>query len=233
MQADQTVLSLRPGGGAGTRGRFFTPRFDSAVGSSGLGTSASSDLPLLRPHGGSGGCFVFPSLKTGEAHERVRYSREQLLQLREVVQPPEEILKTKQAIESEIFGEEQVWGRADATLPTQAPSRYSEPDNRDWRGRAAQAPTSGEERSWDNIRDNKEFLSRRSESDSYGPNSRQEPNSFPSNRADQLSSQFSSRVQLPNPGGGPTPALMKADVPWSARRGNLSEKERVLKTVKG
>ncbi|XP_031483227.1 eukaryotic translation initiation factor-like [Nymphaea colorata] len=234
MQADQTVLSLRPGGGAGARGRFFTPRFDSALGSSGAGISASSDLPSLRPHGVSGGGFSFPSLKTGEAHERVRYSRDQLLQLREAVQPPEEILKIKQEIESEIFGEEQTWGRADANLPTQAPSRYSEPDNRDWRGRAAQVPTSGEERSWDNIRDNKEFLSKRSESDSYGPNSRQqEPNSFPSNRADQLSSQFSSRVQLSTPGSGPAPALLKAEVPWSARRGNLSEKDRVLKTVKG
>lgn len=27
--------------------------------------------------------------------------------------------------------------------------------------------------------------------------------------------------------------LIKADAPWSARRGNLSEKGRVLKTVKG
>lgn len=33
--------------------------------------------------------------------------------------------------------------------------------------------------------------------------------------------------------GGPAPALVKAEVPWSARKGNLSDKERVLKTVKG
>jgi hypothetical protein len=32
---------------------------------------------------------------------------------------------------------------------------------------------------------------------------------------------------------GPAPALIKAEVPWSVRRGNLSEEERVLKTVKG
>jgi hypothetical protein len=32
---------------------------------------------------------------------------------------------------------------------------------------------------------------------------------------------------------GPAPALVKAEVPWSARRGTLSDKERVLKTVKG
>lgn len=29
------------------------------------------------------------------------------------------------------------------------------------------------------------------------------------------------------------PTLIKADVPWSVRRGTLSDKERVLKTVKG
>lgn len=33
--------------------------------------------------------------------------------------------------------------------------------------------------------------------------------------------------------GGPAPVLVKAEVPWSARRGNLSENDRVLKTVKG
>lgn len=32
---------------------------------------------------------------------------------------------------------------------------------------------------------------------------------------------------------GPAPALIKAEVPWSARRGDLSDTERVLKTVKG
>lgn len=32
---------------------------------------------------------------------------------------------------------------------------------------------------------------------------------------------------------GPTPALTKAEVPWSARRATLSDNDRVLKTVKG
>ena len=32
---------------------------------------------------------------------------------------------------------------------------------------------------------------------------------------------------------GAAPVLLKAEVPWSVKRGNLSEKERVLKTVKG
>ncbi|KAK7252190.1 hypothetical protein RIF29_35972 [Crotalaria pallida] len=33
--------------------------------------------------------------------------------------------------------------------------------------------------------------------------------------------------------GGPAPTLVKAEVPWSARKGTLSDKDRVLKTVKG
>ena len=33
--------------------------------------------------------------------------------------------------------------------------------------------------------------------------------------------------------GGPAPTLVKAEVPWSVQRGNLSEKDRVLKAVKG
>jgi translation initiation factor 4G len=32
---------------------------------------------------------------------------------------------------------------------------------------------------------------------------------------------------------GPTPVLIKAEVPWSAKRGALSDKDRVVKSVKG
>lgn len=32
---------------------------------------------------------------------------------------------------------------------------------------------------------------------------------------------------------GGSATLVKAEVPWSARRGSLSDKDRVLKTVKG
>ena len=45
MQADQTVLSLRPGGGTRGGSRAFVPRFDSSA-------APNSDLPVLRPHGG-------------------------------------------------------------------------------------------------------------------------------------------------------------------------------------
>ncbi|XP_058067707.1 eukaryotic translation initiation factor-like [Magnolia sinica] len=218
MQADQTVISLRPGGGGNRGSRFLASRLDSSFGNSGGG---SSDLPILRPHGAGSAA----SFKTGdlwfEGHERIRHTRDQLLQLKEVGDVPEDILKIKQEIEAELFGDDQSWGRGDAIPQGQPVSRYAEPDNRDWRGRPGQLPASGEDRSWDSIRDNKEFPT----------NTRQqEANQF--NRQDQLSSQFS-RAQISSTQGGGPAALIKAEVPWSARRGNLNEKERVLKTVKG
>ncbi|XP_072991087.1 eukaryotic translation initiation factor-like [Typha latifolia] len=200
MQSDQMVISLRPGGGGNRGGRLLAPRFDSAAGS-------PAELPFLRHHGGA-------AAKIGdsrfEAREPIRYTRDQLLQFREVVDIAENILKLKQEFEAELNGEDQAWGRTDSNLQNQSHARYSEPDNRDWRGRSGQSSV-GEEKSWDS-------------KESYGSNPRQQ---------DQLSSQFSSRVQVSAGQVGSTPALIKAEIPWSVRRGNLSEKERVLKTVKG
>ncbi|GFS34854.1 MIF4G domain-containing protein [Actinidia rufa] len=213
MQADQTVLSLRPGGGGPNRGnKVVGPAF---------GSSLSSDLAVRRPHGGA------PSLssKTGdfryEGRERVRYNRNQLLQLREVGNVPEAILNIKQEVEAEFFGEDQNWGHTESNPQIQSQSRYSEPDNRNWRGQSAQFPTSGEERSWETPRENREFGGR------FDFRS-QETSQY--NRQDQLNLQFS---RAPNQGVGPAATLIKAEVPWSARRGNLSDNERVLKTVKG
>lgn len=58
MQADQTVLSLRPGGGTRGGSRVFGPRFDSSA------AAGSPDLPLLRPHGGISASSL-TSLKVG------------------------------------------------------------------------------------------------------------------------------------------------------------------------
>ncbi|KAI8540972.1 hypothetical protein RHMOL_Rhmol08G0026900 [Rhododendron molle] len=80
--------------------------------------------------------------------------------------------------------------------------RYSEPGGRDWRGRSAPFPTSGQ----------------------FG-------GLF--NSQDRLNSQFA-RVQISsNQGVRAAAALIKAEVPWSTRGVTLSEKEHVLKTVKG
>ncbi|KAK6156627.1 hypothetical protein DH2020_010875 [Rehmannia glutinosa] len=210
MQADQTVLSLRPGGGARGGSRISGPRFDSTA-------AGNSDLTLLRPHGGAA-VSSLPSFKTGESrfegHERIRYTRDQLLQLREVVDVPEDILRVKQEVEAEFLV--QILA---GVPPLQAQTRYSEPDNRDWRNRSAQFPAPAEERSWEAIRD-RDFAGR-------FDNRQQDVNQY--NKQEQFSSQFG---RASNQGVAPA-ALIKADVPWSARRGNLSEKDRVLKTVKG
>ncbi|KAL8151632.1 hypothetical protein V2J09_021440 [Rumex salicifolius] len=203
MQAEQTTISLRPGGGGINRGaRFPLSRFE----------SSSSDQPLLRPHGG-GASLGF---KTGDSrfdsHDRVRYTRDQLLQLREAV-ASEDILKISREIEAELRGEDGAWVRAESNVPVQSPSRYTDRDTRDWRGRSAAAP---EERSWDSSRENKEFGRTDSKLQGSNQNSRHDQQWVSSNQ-----------------GGGSAPALVKAAVPWSARKGTLSDKDRVLKTVKG
>ncbi|KAK7291944.1 hypothetical protein RIF29_07512 [Crotalaria pallida] len=218
QQGDQTVISLRPGGGRGGGGggsRFLAPRFDSSSASSTpVFGSFSSDPSLSRSHGGAPSSF---SIKAGdsrfEGRELVRYTRDQLLQLREVVEIPDDILKIKQDIDTELFGEDQSWGRSENNPPNPLQNRYSEPDNRDWRGRSGQLPANADERSWDNLKENRDF----------GNN----------NRQDQLNSQFGRAHISSNQGGGPAPTLVKAEVPWSARKGTLSDKDRVLKTVKG
>ncbi|XP_010047063.2 eukaryotic translation initiation factor [Eucalyptus grandis] len=223
QQSDPAVLSLRPGGGRGGSGRILPPRFfdSSSTASLALG-SLSSNLPLSRPHGG-GGAAAKPGDSWLEGQERVRYTRDQLLQLRQAIEVCDDILKIQREIEAEFLGEDQDWGSRENNVPNQMLNRFSEPDNRDWRGRNPQVPAAVEERSWENIRENREFGGR---SDSKQQQQNQ------NNHSEQLNSQFT-RTQISSNQGGPVPTLVKAEVPWSARRGTLSEKDRVLKTVKG
>ncbi|KAL6555167.1 Eukaryotic translation initiation factor isoform 4G-1 [Orobanche gracilis] len=218
MQADQTVLSLRPGGGARSGSRISGPRFESAA-------AANSNLALLRPHGGAAASSL-PAFKTGESrfeyHERIRYTRDQLIELKELVSISDDILKVKQEVAAEFFGSDPSWGHGENNVLPQAQNRYSEPDNRDWRNRAVQFPAPAEERSWEAIRD-RDFGGR-------FDLSQQDVNQF--NKQEQLNSQFA-RAQISSSQGVASAALIKADVPWSARRVNLSDKDRVLKTVKG
>ncbi|KAM7267871.1 hypothetical protein ACFE04_010037 [Oxalis oulophora] len=200
-QSDQTVLSLRPGGGGTGGTRFLGVKSSSTALTFG---SLSADLST-RPI--AGGPISF-ALKSGdsrfEGRDRVRYTRDQLLLLRENVEVPANFLEIKREIDADLFGEEQNWNRGETNPPSQTQTRYPETDNRDWRSRSTQGPpTVGEERSWDSLRDRE-------------PNKQSEGNF---------------KTQAPNQGAAAV--LVKADVPWSVKRGNLSEKERVLKTIKG
>jgi translation initiation factor 4G len=110
----------------------------------------------------------------------VKYTREQLLELKETTQLSDEILRVQRETAAELFGEEGTWARGESVVsnlvPVQSASRFSEPDSRDWRSRSTQPPPSGEERSWDNLREAKD--SRYVEASQY-------------NRQDQPNSQFS------------------------------------------
>lgn len=68
MPVDQTVISLRPGGGGGggaNRGpRFLGPRFDSLSSTSSSNSATASENHLLRPHGAAASSL---SLKFGDA----------------------------------------------------------------------------------------------------------------------------------------------------------------------
>ncbi|BAF09321.1 eukaryotic translation initiation factor isoform 4G-2 [Oryza sativa Japonica Group] len=211
-QADQAVISLRPGGGGGIGGPRAGRLFP-------FGASTGS-LDFLRPRGGASSGFA---AKLGDLRfeplERVRYTRDQLVELHEIIDIPENILKLKQDIDIELHGEDEPWINNDSSVQTQSYNRYAETDNRDWRSRIEQPVQTpaigGEEKSWDKFREAKESYISSGKQDQF-------------NNQDKLSSQFSAKAQV-----GPAPALVKAEVPWSIQRGNLSNKERVLKTVKG
>ncbi|KAG2238284.1 hypothetical protein Bca52824_092496 [Brassica carinata] len=177
QQGDRPVLSLRPGGGGRGGSRLFAHRPSSS--------SSSSDFT----NGGDAPSFA---VRRGEGHEILRFSREQLLQLKEAIQVSEDILKLSREISSDLFGEEQSWGRSESKPAAQAQNRFSETDNRDWHTRAP-APSPSRERSREDQREPRDART----------------------------------------ASGPPPVLVKAEVPWSAKRGTLSEKDQVLKTVKG
>ncbi|KAJ6956810.1 hypothetical protein NC653_038883 [Populus alba x Populus x berolinensis] len=123
MQADQTtVISLRPGG------VVIQTACDRHVG---FLVSVFSDIGLVI---GLVNCGL-------EDHERIRYTRDQLLQHKEVENVPEDILKIRQEIESEFVGEDQTWS------PCRWQRKFSVSSF--WRGQIPEA-----------IRENKEFYNR-------------------------------------------------------------------------
>uniref|UniRef100_A0A453CBI1 Uncharacterized protein n=1 Tax=Aegilops tauschii subsp. strangulata TaxID=200361 RepID=A0A453CBI1_AEGTS len=51
-----------------------------------------------------------------ESRERVRYSRDQLLDLRKITDVTEQILRLQQEIEAELNGDDQSWVRNDSNV---------------------------------------------------------------------------------------------------------------------
>uniref|UniRef100_A0A0D9WQS2 C3H1-type domain-containing protein n=1 Tax=Leersia perrieri TaxID=77586 RepID=A0A0D9WQS2_9ORYZ len=137
--------------------------------------------------------------------ERTCYTRDQLLQLRQTVDVPKDILELTQHINVELAGEDQSWLRNE-TINVQIASykRFDETDSREWRPRSVQTPLVKEGQSGDKICQTKH---------QYALCWNQEQ----LNNNDQV---------------GPI-SCAKTEEPWSIRKGNPFDKDGVLKRVKG
>ncbi|XP_052158265.1 zinc finger CCCH domain-containing protein 43-like isoform X1 [Oryza glaberrima] len=149
--------------------------------------------------------------------EQIRYTRDQLLQLRETVDVPKDIMKLIQDINVELRGEDESWAPNETNyVPALSYKRFEETDSHDWHSRSSQNPVVVEEEKFrDDTREAKE---------PYALGWKQKQ----FNNQDQKSFQSDSKTQA-----SPTLALHKAEDPWSIRRGTTPEKYKVLKTVKG
>ncbi|GAA0153818.1 translation initiation factor [Lithospermum erythrorhizon] len=214
MQANQTLINLRPGGGGN---KVSGPRSDNPTFVAVPYSFGSFKMEILMLCDGVVHLQCKFRWKSGDSlfdgHERIKYTKEQLLHLRKVVSIPEDILKAKQEVDAEFGqGHSPSWNRGQShvkfDVQYQAPTSYSEPDTRDWLNRPVQPAVVADGRSWDTLRE--------------------------ARVANQYGRQKYSKPQIGlNQGGGRSAALTKADKPWSVKRGSLSDKGRVLKTVKG
>eukprot|EP00249_Psilotum_nudum_P023070 c28740_g1_i1 orf=193-2736(+) len=253
MQSDQTV-SLRPGGG---RGRLFPPRLESRFGSGGggggggvggggggsgaaPGASSTTGNSSFDPSSGSflrGGDHGGKGADFRSQKSRIRYSREELFLLKELsTDVSEEIVHAGSTIESELLSEEQDWVRQNANVQAQATAvRYMDQDNRDWRGRMPLSSSVPEERGRElkdagGKRFDSDWREREQDHDPLGltvPSRQQDPRQQEGLYNRQHDSSF------PLGDSRPAPPIVKAANPWSARQGATSEKEKVLRIVKG
>eukprot|EP00250_Pteridium_aquilinum_P004367 c14581_g1_i1 orf=369-2852(+) len=234
MQSDQTV-SLRPGGG---KGRLFGPRSSSIsnTGSSLIASTNSLTDPLFPPRLNDG--LGSDSRSQKLPSERIKYSREELYKYKEVLKEiPQDIKAAITEIEAELsVGEEPEWARPATNAQVLSPAtRYTETDNRDWKSRAPLPSPTPEEKGKDGPKE----TGKRSDSDWREKDQEHETPNYQTSRQQepqypyrQQESQYP-RQQEPAAAGGPAPAIIRAANPWSARRGAVSEKDKVLRTVKG
>ncbi|CAM6091252.1 unnamed protein product [Calypogeia fissa] len=231
----QVPVSLRPGGG----GRFsFRPNSGSIGGG---GSAASSDsfsgssALAGRVSGFAQGGPANPTFpyrqqekrSTKSKSELIRYSKEELLRLKEHwTALPEEIAgsdvqRSSTALEDSVVRRE----------PTYIPERSVEPDSRDWRARTPMPAPPPEQERERQERPRDQYRERPVLKENRGPGDRQQ-NAQSQNRVlDQTPSQNNQQHQQQQQ--GPGPAIVKSANPWSARRGAQSEKEKIIKTVKG
>lgn len=181
--------------------------------------------------------------------ERIQYTRDELYKLKEIIiNIPQEIENAKAEMESELsVVEEQEWSRP--TTNVQVPpisGRYLEPDNRDWKTRTpglSPAEDKAEQQQQKDVgkRSNYDWRDREQEHDTSNLHSsarQQEPLGFNSSRQQESQAFHYMKQQENQPAVSVldtrhAPAIMRASSPWTARTGSVSEKEKVLRTVKG
>lgn len=170
--------------------------------------------------------------------DRIKYSREELYKYKEVVKEiPQDIRTAITEIEAELStGEESEWARpASNAQVLPSATRYTETDNRDWKSRAPLPSPTVEDKGKDGLKE----TGKRSDSDWRDKDQEHETPNYQTARQQEpqypYRQQESQYAKQPESAGaaGPAPAIIRAANPWSARRGATSEKDKVLRTVKG
>jgi translation initiation factor 4G len=262
-----SLVSLRPGGGRPALS--FRP-FSSSLLVSDDVTSVSSNNKGGRSLGGGskgGAASYFVDAPGGGVHhrkgvhthttsrERIRYTRDWLLQLQDLwTQAPDELnefsfdgLLSTGGSGGVVLPEDDWTMRRDARglPPVGEPAAAAEFDSRDWRARNPPPPQpaalqqqqqedrASREQQWDKT-PNKQRNDRnpRNERDRTNDDnsrvSREQANSQASSTPQPQQQQQQQENAPPS-----VTTIVKAADPWSARRGAQSEKEKVFRTVKG
>ncbi|KAH9559266.1 hypothetical protein CY35_06G048400 [Sphagnum magellanicum] len=255
-------VSLRPGGG---RAAFSLRPFaaSSLLSDDVASVANNANNPRRLVSQGAHSDDFAAAFRLGGRRERIRYTRDVLLQFQELwTQPPDELVEFSfdglMSVEGSLVPEDD-WMRRDrrvvGVIGEAAAAVTVEPDSRDWRARNPPPPQgtlqqqqqhqqqqedrAAREQQWDRTpnkqRNDRNDRYERDRNENNGRGSREQTTTQALVPQQQQQQQQQQSQQQEN---GPTETravmtIAKAANPWSARRGAQSEKEKVFRTVKG
>ncbi|KAH9545381.1 hypothetical protein CY35_12G045000 [Sphagnum magellanicum] len=261
--SSSSSVSLRPGGG---RAAFSLRPFASSLVSDDVtgalsSTTNGNKAPRVFGAGGPPGSYYSDSglrkASSGSSRrERIRYTRDGLLQFQELwTQPPDELVEAGLSglmSAGDVLLQEVDWTRRDpramgvAAEPVALPA---EPDSRDWRARNPPPPppqSAVQQQQQDRAareQQQRERTPNKQRNDKNERNERDRNENNSRGSKGQTNAQASLPPQQQQPPQPPeynplsenraVTTIAKAADPWSARRGAQSEKEKVFRTVKG
>lgn len=237
LLAPAPSVSLRPGGGRSLSFRPFAGGGGGAGSQNGAKSGVSGEEAGGNPNAGKFVMRAAESRPARSAKERIRYTKDRLLQFREACTgAPEELVNSGiDGLTSGGVGEDE-WGRREPRdVPQQQTvARPVEADNRDWKARAPPPSPAPVQEDRSSSRENQRDRNPKQRNERSERNDRSDRNDNRGPRDQSNSSQPLAQTRQPeNVPQGPAPAIVKAANPWSARRGAESEKEKVYRTVKG